>query len=120
MTVIYVSSFSNDTKQMCRKIRVLKSAYVSFMSRCWRGNPSEFHGNVRRLSRRENRLSSLGIPFRFLKYTASEYRKRNVSIISITYAHNTDCPFVLSFPFSKKARRKKEKYSHAASGAPAV
>lgn len=75
------------------------------------GNPAEFHGNVRRLSRRENRLSTLGIPFRFLKYTAGEYRERNVSTVSIAYAHNADCPLVPSFhsPSRFSAWRTKKK-----------
>jgi len=55
--------------------------------------------------------------FRFLKYTAC-IERRNVSTISIAYAHNADCPFrSRSFLLFPKLEEKK-KNSHAASGAP--
>lgn len=117
----YVCSFSNDTKRVCvGKYAFKVGLRVIHVATSAQENPSEFHENVSRLSHRENRLSTLGIPFRFLKYTASEYRERNVSTISIAYAHNADCPFVpFSTPFTR-GERKKEEYSHAASGASSV
>lgn len=87
MAVVYISPFSNGTKQVCRENARLKSAYVSFTSRCWRGKPVGI--SWKRVSRGENRLSSLGIPFRFLKYTASKYRERGMFPPSRSRMHIT-------------------------------
>lgn len=93
----------------------LKSAYVSFTS-TWETRRSEFHGNVHCLSPGENpSVDSLGISFRFLKYTTASIERECFHYFPIAFIR-----IALSFPSPLFFQREKEKYSHAASGTASV